>query len=76
MAYIFGHIHCSPMLLWLAEAAGVHRILVAEADRVMRKLVASGLSDSNPKAGVAFRNVIDWRLIEAALIERRLLAQP
>jgi hypothetical protein len=73
MAYIFGHIHCSPMLLWLAEAAGVDQGLVREADRVMRRLVAAGLSDSNPKTANAFRKIIGWPLVAAALIERGLL---
>ena len=41
----------------------------------MRKLIATGLSDSSPKAGVAFRNVIGWGLVDSALIERGLLAQ-
>jgi hypothetical protein len=72
MAYIFGHVHCSPMLLWLAEAAGVDKRLVREADRVMRRLVDAGLSDSNPKTANAFRKIIGWSLVEAALTKRGL----
>ena len=30
LAYIYGHIHCAPMLLWLAEVAGVPKAQVRE----------------------------------------------
>jgi hypothetical protein len=73
MAYIFGHVHCSPMLLWLAEAADVDKGLVREANRVMRRVVDAGLSDSNPKTANAVRKIIGWPLVEAALTKRGLL---
>jgi hypothetical protein len=37
MAYIYGRIHCGPMLLWLAEAAGVSSAVIAKADRALRR---------------------------------------
>jgi hypothetical protein len=68
-AYIYGHIHCAPMLLWLAEVAGVPNAQVREADRLLRRLVESGLPDSNPRCGMAVRSIIPWRDVEAALIK-------
>jgi hypothetical protein len=73
MAYIYGHIHCGPMLLWLAEASGVRKYQVLEAHRTMRVMVDRGLSDSSPKVGVAVRRVIPWGDVHAALIARGLL---
>lgn len=67
MAYIYGHIHCGPMLLWLAEAAGVDPALVEAADLRMRQLVKRGLSHSCPQIGISVRQVIPWRLVETAL---------
>jgi hypothetical protein len=42
MAFIYAHIHCAPMLLWLAEAAGVRTALVREADHALCRLVRDG----------------------------------
>ena len=69
IAYIYGHIHCAPMLLWLAEVAGVRRSQLRRADRALRCLVQAGLPDSNPGCGMAVRSIIPWRDVEAALIE-------
>jgi hypothetical protein len=74
MAYIYGHIHCTPMLLWLAEASGVDGGLVLRADRELRAQVRDGLSASSPGAARHFRERIGWPLIETALTRRRLLA--
>ena len=73
MAYIYGHIHCAPMLLWLAEAAGVPAGAVREADGVLRALTGQGLSESHPRAGIAVRKVLPWSLVEAALVRRGLI---
>lgn len=73
MAYIYGHVHCAPMLLWLAEVAGVPKAQVRDADRALRALVELGLSDSNPRCGMAVRSIIPWRVVEAALLEARHL---
>jgi hypothetical protein len=73
MAYIYARIHCAPMLLWLAEAAGVRTPQLREADRTLRRLVQDGLHDSNPRCGMAVRSIIPWRDVEAVLIQARLL---
>jgi hypothetical protein len=73
MPYIYAHIHCAPMLLWLAEAAGVRTSQLRKADGALRRLVRDGLHDSNPACGRAVRSIIPWREIEAALIEAGLL---
>jgi hypothetical protein len=69
MAFIYAHIHCAPMLLWLAEAADVRTALVREADRALRRLVRDGLHDSNPLSGLTVRAIIPWVVVEAALIQ-------
>ena len=71
MAFIYAHIHCAPMLLWLAEAADVRTALVREADRALRRLVRDGLHDSNPRSGLTVRAIIPWVVVEAALIPGR-----
>ena len=68
MGFIYAHIHCAPMLLWLAEVAGVRTAQVHKADRTLRRLVRDGLHDSNPACGRAVRAIIPWTDIEAALI--------
>ena len=67
MGFIYAHIHCAPMLLWLAEAADVRTALVHEADRALRRLVRDGFHDSNPRCGLAVRAIIPWVVVEAAL---------
>jgi hypothetical protein len=65
MAYIYGHIHCAPMLLWLAEVAGVPKGQVRDADRALRALVHSGVPDSNPRCGWLFAQLFRgerWKL--------------
>jgi hypothetical protein len=76
MAFIYGHIHCAPMLLWLAEAAGVRPALVREADRALHRLVRDGLHDSNPRCGMTVRAIIPWVVVEAALIQAGRLHRP
>lgn len=73
MAYIYGHIHCAPMLLWLAEAAGVPRRSIATANAAMTRLTTSGLSDSHPRTSTAVRKIIPWSSVHLALVERGLL---
>lgn len=73
MAYIYGHIHCGPMLLWLAEAAGVRKYQVMKAHRMMRGMVKGGLHHSNPGIGVAFRQIICWGDVLTALIAKGLM---
>jgi hypothetical protein len=76
MGFIYAHIHCAPMLLWLAEAADVRTALVHEADRALRRLVRDGFHDSNPRCGLAVRAIIPWVVVEAALIQAGHLHRP
>ena len=73
MAYIYGHIHCGPMLLWLAEAAGVAPGKVAMAAQALADVVRQGYGTSNPKAGIAIREVIPWAAVERRLMEAGLI---
>jgi hypothetical protein len=72
MRFIYGHINCAPMLLWLAEAAGLPKQQLRLADHALRRLTARGVSDSNPKAAVAVRAILPWPDVCAALVERGL----
>ena len=74
MAYIYGHIHCAPMLLWLAEASGVDLRLIWEADAQLHEQVKAAIPATSPAAGRHFRELIGWPLVEAALTQRSLLA--
>ena len=76
MPYIYAHIHCAPMLLWLAEAAGAPSAQLRKADRALRRLVRDGLHDSSPRCGSAVRAIIPWVVVEAALIQARHLHRP
>jgi hypothetical protein len=49
------------------KAAGVPTGAVREADAVMRRLTKAGVSDSDPRTGIAVRKVLPWALVEAAL---------
>jgi hypothetical protein len=61
--YVYGRIGCPPMLLWLAEAAGVSRSKVLAAKR-------SALSGRPNRAThcAKIRKAIPWSVIEARLL--------
>lgn len=59
--YIYGHIQCPPMLLWLAEAAGVAGELVTAAAAAVKP------GDRVTTQCAALRRIIPW-----AVVERRL----
>ena len=63
--FVYNHICCPPMLVWLAEAAGVPAAGVRQA-------IASALSRSNRGAQcAAIRHVIPWDEIEARMERAR-----
>jgi hypothetical protein len=72
-AYIFSHLHNAPMMLWLAEAAGVNPALIEKADRVMRRLAIEPSPSSAVRDAAAFRKVIGWHLVASALADRGLV---
>ena len=59
--FVYNHINCAPMLLWLIEAAGVKTALVRSASR---RLLAR---DPGPTQCAAIRRVVPWNVVEAAL---------
>lgn len=60
--FVYNHIQCAPMLLWLAEAAGVPLAKVTEASKAA--LAAGPRLSSQVRA---LRKIIPWSLIEAGL---------
>ena len=69
--FIFNHIVCPPMLLWLAEAVGV-------AKTTLRKAKRAALSGP-PQLGshcAALRRIISWEEVEARLRTPRSASQP
>lgn len=59
--FVYNHINCAPMLLWMAEASGVNMRLVRKASRS----IVPGTS--GPTQCAAIRRVVLWELVEAAL---------
>jgi hypothetical protein len=63
--YVYGHIQCAPMLLWLAEAAGLPKSTLTSAKQAVLK---AGTSPAGQCA--ALRRVIPWSHVEGALSTR------
>jgi hypothetical protein len=57
--FVYNHINCPPMLLWLCEAAGVKRSLVRLA--MERALETQG---SFPTQSREIRKTISWNVVE------------
>jgi hypothetical protein len=74
-AYVYNHLHCAPMLLWLAEHAGVPRPVLR---RAARETLRAG--PSSPSQAAALRAIIPWSEVEQRLlhgaggVEARLVA--
>jgi hypothetical protein len=72
-AYVYNHLHCAPMLLWLAEHAGVPRPVLRRAARATLRA-----GSSNPSQAAALRSIIPWSEVEhrlffgAGAVEARL----
>jgi hypothetical protein len=61
--FVYNHVVCPPMLLWLGEASGVSRAVVAKAaDAAMRE------QSSYSARCAAIRRVIAWDMIERQLV--------
>ncbi len=60
--FIYNHIVCPPMILWLAEASGVPKQMVSAAAKAA---LISG--QRLPAKSAAIRKCIPWQIIEAKL---------
>jgi hypothetical protein len=60
--FVYNHINCPPMLLWLAEATGVRRATVLAAKR---SALATGRTRGAHCARI--RKVIPWQIVEAQI---------
>lgn len=60
--FIYNHIVCPPMVLWLGEASGIPKATVREA-----KQAALSARPSLPAQSAAIRKVIRWDAIEVRL---------
>lgn len=61
-SYIYNHLLCAPMLLWLAEASGVP---VARLERAVAATLAAGPPPAHRCR--ALRRVIPWEVVRARL---------
>ena len=61
--FVYNHINCPPMVLWLGEASGIEMQTLVKA-----KNAALRASPSFPSQSAAIRRVIPWTDIEAKLI--------
>ena len=62
--FVYNHIVCPPMVLWLGEASGISLILI-------RKAKKAGLSagPSLSAQSAAIRRVVPWELIQDRLVK-------
>jgi len=61
--FIYNHVNCPGMLLWLADASGVQKSLVTKA-----KNNALAVNDeSKPTRCRNIRQVLSWEMVESAL---------
>jgi hypothetical protein len=63
--FVYNHINCPPMVLWLVEASGVPRTKVAKA-----KKAALSAAPNCPALSSAIRKTIPWEMIEVRLDKR------
>ena len=62
--FVYNHLNCSSMLLWLAEASGVPKARVVKAK-------AARSASQNPSArSAAVRKIIPWEMVEIRLNKR------
>src|SRR5262245_48141469 len=62
--FIYNHLHCPPMLLWLAEAAGARKPVLR---RAWAAVLAARTSLTSQSA--ALRSVLPWAEVERLLID-------
>ena len=60
--FVYNHINCAPMVLWLGEAFGISKTKVSKA-----KSAALSAGSALSSQCAAIRKVIPWRMIEALL---------
>jgi hypothetical protein len=60
--FVYNHVVCPPMVLWLGEAAGVPSNVIAAAGSAA---LSAGPSQASRSAGI--RRVIPWAMIELCL---------
>jgi len=60
--FVYNHINCPPMVLWLVEASGIPRTKVAKA-----KQAALSAKPHLPAQSAAIRKTIPWEMIEVRL---------
>lgn len=60
--FAYNHINCSPMVLWLVEAAGVPRATVTKA-----KHAALSANPHLSSQSAAIRRIVPWGMIEVCL---------
>jgi len=63
--FVYNHIVCPPMVLWLVEASGIPKAKVAEA-----KQAAMSARPHLPAQSAAIRKIIPWKIIEVRLEKR------
>jgi hypothetical protein len=65
-AFVYNHIVCPPMVLWLGEASGIPQARVAKAKRAALSASPRHL----PALSAAIRKLIPWQMIEVRLDKR------
>ena len=63
--FIYNHIVCAPMVLWLAEASGIPNVRLSKA-----KEAALSAGPRLQAQSAAIRKIIPWKMIEAHLDQR------
>ena len=61
--FIYNHINCPPMVLWLAESSGVDARLVRKA-----RESAEAAGSAHPAMCAAIRREIPWPIVEECLL--------
>ena len=64
--YIYQHLHCAPMVIWLAELAGVdgRRLRLA----VRKSVPQPKLYKDSPSAAAMARRILPWTLVHQHLM--------
>src|SRR5437879_1876027 len=66
-SFVYNHINSPPMLVWLAECAGVSKHLVEAACRVQ-----DGMKNKSAACALV-RRVLPWEIVEANLLRQNAL---
>lgn len=63
---IWSTLKCSPMMFWMSEVVGTDPGVLSELEQITISISGQHPQDGNPH-GVAFRKLLPWSRIEAAL---------